>query len=208
LTLSLNRRLADELQFSASYTLSKTFDDASDFNEQPQNPFDLRAERARSLQHQQQRFVFNALWDLPIGEDEKDKGQAHKTALLDRILGHIEAALILTVVSGRPENPLTGLDSNRGQAFPLSARPLGFGRNSLTTPGQATLDLSVLKYFPSGSPSRRLDLVVEFFNLFNHSNVTQINPVFGMNSMPLAGFLQPIASAGARQIQFSLDFEF
>jgi hypothetical protein len=208
LTVSLDRRLADELEFSASYTLSKVFDDASDFNEQPQNPFDLRAERARSLQHQQQRFVFNALWDLPIGEDEKDKGQAHKTALLDRILGHIEAAPILTVVSGRPENPLTGLDSNRGQAFPLSARPLGFGRNSLTTPSQATLDLRVLKYFPFGSPSRRLDLVVEFFNLFNHSNVTQINPVFGMNSMPLAGFLQPIASAGARQIQFSLDFEF
>jgi hypothetical protein len=208
LTFSLDQRLADELEFSASYTLSKVFDDASDYNEQPQDPFSLRAERALSRQHQQQRFVFNALWDLPIGEDEKNRGQAHSSTLLESILGHIEVGSILTVASGRPENPLTGLDSNRGQAFPLSARPRGFGRNSLATPGQATLDLRVLKYFPFDSPSRRLDLVVELFNLFNHSNVTQINPVYGMNSLPLTGFMQPIAGAGARQIQFSLDFEF
>src|SRR5205807_6589238 len=55
-SFTLNRRMADELEFSASYTLSKTYDDASDFNEQPQNPFDLRAERAVSRQHQQQRL--------------------------------------------------------------------------------------------------------------------------------------------------------
>jgi outer membrane receptor protein involved in Fe transport len=206
--ISLNRRMADELELSASYTLSKTFDDASDFNEQPQDPFNLRAERALSLQHQQQRFVFNALWDLPIGEDEKDQGQAHNLGLVDRIFSHIEMAPILTVSSGRPENPLTGLDWNRAQSFPMSGRPLGFARNSLLTPGLTTLDLRVLKYFPFGIPSRRLDLVVEFFNLFNHSNVTQINPGFGMNSTALGGFMQPIAGTGPRQIQFSLDFEF
>lgn len=207
-SFSLNRRLANEFEFSASYTLSKTFDDASDFNEQPQDPFNLRAERAVSLQHQQQRFVFNALWDLPIGGDENNRGSAPKLNMLERIFGHIEAAPIFTVASGRPANPVTGLDWNRSQAFPLSARPLGFGRNSMTTPVQATLDLRVLKYFPFGSPSRRLDLVVEFFNLLNHANVTQINSVFGMNSTPLGGFMQPIAGTGARQIQFSLDFEF
>src|SRR5216683_1840270 len=43
-SFTLNRRMSDELAFSASYTLSKTFDDASDFDEQPQNPFDLRAD--------------------------------------------------------------------------------------------------------------------------------------------------------------------
>jgi hypothetical protein len=69
-SLTLTRRMNKELEFSVSYTLSKTFDDASDFDEQPQNPFDLRAENAVSRQHQQQRFVFNALWDLPIGEEE------------------------------------------------------------------------------------------------------------------------------------------
>ena len=45
----------------ASYTLSKTIDDASDFDEQPQNPFDRGAERAFSSQYQQQRFTLSAL---------------------------------------------------------------------------------------------------------------------------------------------------
>ena len=71
-SFTLNRRMNDELAFSASYTLSKTVDDASDFYEQPQNPFLLAQENALSLQNQWQRFVFNALWELPIG-DEEDK---------------------------------------------------------------------------------------------------------------------------------------
>ena len=43
---------------------------------------------------------------------------------------------------------------------------------------------------------------------FNHPNVSQINSVFGSNLAPAAGFGQPTAGTGARQIQFSLDFEY
>jgi hypothetical protein len=207
-SFTLNRRMSDELAFSASYTLSKTFDDASDFDEQPQNPFDLRAENAVSRQHQQQRFVFNALWELPIG-DEEDKGgkSEEKAGWLTQTLSHIELAPILTLESGQPVNPSTGLDSNQSQAFPLSGRPLGLGRNSLNTPALATMDFRVLKYFPFGG-AKRLDVVAEFFNLFNSANVSQINPVFGSGLTPITGFRQPTAGTGARQLQFSLDFEF
>ena len=207
-SFTLNRRMSDELAFSASYTLSKTFDDASDFDEQPQNPFDLRAENAISRQHQQQRFVFNALWELPIG-DEEDKGgkSEENTGWLTRVFSHIEVAPILTLESGRPINPLTGLDSNQSHAFPLSTRPLSLGRNSLNTRSLATMDFRVLKYFPFGGV-KRLDVVAEFFNLFNSANVSQVNPVFGSGLTPIPGFRQPIAGTGARQIQFSLDFEF
>jgi len=207
-SFTLNRRMSDELAFSASYTLSKTFDDASNFEEEPQNPFDLPAENAVSRQHQQQRFVFNALWELPIG-DEEDKGvkSEENTGWLTQTFSHIEVAPILTLESGRPVNPLTGLDSNQSHAFPLSARPLGLGRNSLSTPALATIEFRVLKYFPFGG-AKRLDLVAEFFNLFNSANVSQINPVSGAGLTPIPGFKQPIAGTGARQIQFSLDFEF
>jgi hypothetical protein len=204
--LTLNRRMSDELAFSASYTLSKTFDDASDFDEQPQNPFDLAAENALSRQHQQQRFVLNALWELPIGDD-KGANSRESAGWLTRTFSHIEIAPIFTAESGRPVNPLTGLDSNRSHAFPLSSRPHDFGRNSAQAPKIVTMDLRVLKYLPLGE-SRRLDIVAEFFNLFNHGNVAQINPVFGSNLTPIAGFEQPIQGIGARQIQFSLDFEF
>jgi len=207
-SLTLGRRMNAELEFSASYTLSKTFDNASDYDEQPQNPFDLRAENASSRQHQQQRFVFNALWDLPIGDDEEKGGKSEDNeGWLTQTFSHIEVAPILTLETGRPVNPLTGLDSNRSHAFPLSARPLTLGRNSFKTPALSTMDLRVLKYFPFGG-AKRLDLVAEFFNLFNRTNVSQINPVFGSGSMPITGFRQPIAGTGARQIQFSLDFEF
>src|SRR5262249_3525749 len=77
--------------------------------------------------------------------------------------------------------------------------------SSQTRPYQRILQKC--KYFPFGE-SRRLDLVAEFFNLFNSANVPQINPVFGSGLTPMPGFRQPTAGTGARQIQFSLDFEF
>ncbi len=207
-SFTLNRRMSDELALSASYTLSKTFDDASDFDQQPQNPFDLRAENAVSGQHQQQRFVFNALWELPIGDEEEKSGKSEENAgWLTQTFSHIKVAPILTLESGRPVNPLTGLDSNQTHAFPLSARPLSLGRNSLNTSALATMDFRVLKYFPFGGV-KRLDVVAEFFNMFNRANASQINPVFGSGLTPVPEFRQPIAGTGARQIQFSLDFEF
>lgn len=211
-SFALNRRLSNEFEFSANYTVSKTQDDASDFDEQPENPFALRAERALSRSHQQHRFVFSALLDLPFGEEEEKNekpASSPKTGSkrLGDILGHIEVAPIITVASGWPANPLTGLDSNRSHAFPLAARPLGFGRNSLGEPRTVVADLRVLKYFKIGEHGR-LDLVAEFFNLFNHVNVSHINPFFGSNLNPGPGFDKPIDASNPRQVQFSIDFEF
>ncbi|HTC63343.1 MAG TPA: TonB-dependent receptor [Candidatus Saccharimonadales bacterium] len=207
-SFTLNRRMNDELAFSASYTLSRTVDDASDFNEQPQNPFQLAQENARSLQNQLHRFVFNALWELPIGDEEDKPADQHgQEGWLTRTFSHIEVAPIFTATSGHDENPLTGLDSNLTHAFPLSSRPLDLQRNSLQTASTVNMDFRLLKYFPFGE-SRHLDVVAEFFNLFNHPNVLENNPVFGSGQTPIAGFGAPIEGMGARQVQFSLDFEF
>jgi outer membrane receptor protein involved in Fe transport len=208
-SFTVSRSMNEDLELSGSYTLSKTTDDASNYDEQPQNPFDLAAERSPSRQDQQQRFVFSALWDLPIGEDEDSprESRPETQSWLVQAFSHIEVAPIFSAESGRPVDPLTGVDSNLSDAFPLSSRPLGFGRNSLRTPPVISLDLRILKYFPFG-PTRHLDVVAESFNLLNRSNVAAINPVFGSNLTPLAGFGQPTEGVGARQIQFSLDFEF
>ena len=164
------------------------FDDASDFDEQPQNPFDLRAERALSSQDQQQRFAFNGLWNLPIP-------------------GQVELVPIITVGTGRPIDPLVGLDANRSDAFPLSARPLGFGRNSLQTPRTANVDFGVVKTIQFGE-YRHLDLIAQFFNLFNHVSATAINPFFGTGAVALPTFGQPIEGVIPRQIQFAANFEY
>jgi hypothetical protein len=208
LTLSLTKRLSDEFELLGSYTLSKTIDDASDFDEQPQNPYNLHAERGLSRQDVRNRFVVNALFDLPIGEDEKDAGRSQtQQDLLTRLFGHIEAAPIFTISSGRPVNALTGTDEERSQAYPLASRPSGLGRNTLSTPSFINIDLRIVKYFPYGE-TRRLDFTAEAFNMLNHPNVLAVNPFFGSGTVPLPTFGTAAAFAAPRQIRFSIDFEF
>lgn len=209
-TLSLNKRLSDDFELLASHTWSKAIDDASDFDEQPQNPYDLRAERALSRQDVRHRFVVSALFDLPIGPDEKDrpKGQTPPPpGLIEKIFGHIEAAPIFTFSAGRPVNVVTGADEERSRAYPYVSRPLGTGRNTFRTPRFVNLDLRVVKYIPYGG-RRRLDLVTEAFNLLNHPNVLGVNAVYGSGPRPLPGFGTTTMLAAPRQIRFSIDFEF
>jgi hypothetical protein len=203
-TVSLNRRLAQDFEFAVNYTFSKAIDDASDFSEQPQNPYDLRAERGLSLNNQKHRLVANGTFDLPIGDEDASGARQN---LLTKIFKNIEVAPIVTVQSGAPANPLAGLDSNRSQAWPLSPRPAGFGRNTLLMPATAAVDLRVLKFFRVGEHAH-LDVVAESFNLLNHTNVSQINPFFGPGATRLPSFGTPTAALNPRQFQFSLDFEY
>jgi Carboxypeptidase regulatory-like domain/TonB dependent receptor len=76
--VSLRKRYSYGLSFLASYTFSKTLDDASTFNitgsasqstagenDLAQNPFDVRAEHGRSMFDARHRFVFSYQWNLP-----------------------------------------------------------------------------------------------------------------------------------------------
>lgn len=208
LTLTLNRRLANEFELLASYTVSKAIDDASDFSESPQNPYDLKAERAISLNNQGQRFALSTLFDLPFGEEEENgKSNKGSRSLATRILSNIEMAPILVIGSGRAVNPLTGFDSTRTHTFPLSSRPLVYARNSLITPTTVVFDLRVLKFFKVGEHGK-LDFVAESFNLLNRTNVSQVSPWFGAQLTPVTSFARPIEALNPRQLQFSLDFEF
>ncbi|HKO18930.1 MAG TPA: TonB-dependent receptor, partial [Acidobacteriaceae bacterium] len=206
-TLTLNRQFQKDFELMAGYTFSKTIDNASSDTEQPQNPFNLAAERALSLQDQRHRFTLSGLW--LIGPDVDDPADATKNANpspLMKALTGLEFAPILTVSSGFRTNPIVGLDSNREHIFPFAARPTGYARNSLATPTQINLDLRILRIVPLGRG--HLDIVGESFNLLNHPNVALINPVFGSGAQPAASFGRPMSSFPARHIQFSLDYEF
>ncbi len=208
LTLSLNKRLSDEFELLASYTLSKVIDDASDFDEQPQNQYNLRADRGLSRQDVRHRLVVNGLFDLPIGEDENDRGRSQtQQDLLTKVFGHIEAAPIFAFSSGRPVNVLTGTDDERSRAYPLASRPFGLGRNTLRTPRFVNVDLRMVKYIPYGE-RRRLDFTAEAFNLLNHPNVVAVNAFYGSGLTSLPAFGTPTAFAAPRQIRFSIDFEY
>ncbi len=65
LEMMLQKRFSHGLQFQAAYTLSKSIDDGSTF-EETLNPFNYRASRALSLFNSKQRFVISYDWELPI----------------------------------------------------------------------------------------------------------------------------------------------
>ncbi|HXX21925.1 MAG TPA: carboxypeptidase regulatory-like domain-containing protein [Terriglobia bacterium] len=67
LQLSLERRFAKGLQFLAAYTWSKSYDDASSF-ENTLDPLCFRCSRALSLFNAPQRFVLSYYWELPVPE--------------------------------------------------------------------------------------------------------------------------------------------
>ncbi len=79
LETSLTKRFSHGISFLASYVYSKSIDDASSFNmtgsaakpvagenDLAQNPFDVGAERGRSLFDSRQRFVLSYQWSLPF----------------------------------------------------------------------------------------------------------------------------------------------
>jgi hypothetical protein len=114
LETSLKKRFNHGLSFLASYTFSKSVDDASSFNmtgsaakpvagenDLAQNPFDLAAERGRSLFDARHRFVLSYQWRLPFWKQPHDWYQ--------QALGNWQLNGITTLMSG---TPFTVFDSN------------------------------------------------------------------------------------------------
>jgi len=114
LEASLRKRFSRGMAFLVSYTFSKSIDDASSFNmtgsaakpvagenDLAQNPFDLAAERGRSLFDSRHRLVISYQWDLPFWR------QPH--GWYQQILGAWQLSGIATIASG---TPFTVFDSN------------------------------------------------------------------------------------------------
>ena len=138
-SITLNRRMRRELAFLLAYNVGRAHDDASDYDEHPLDPFDLRRDWARSRQHQTHRLAASALFELPV---EKVRSCPE---WLRQSLEHISLAPILTAGSGRPLNALTSTDTFRTGAYPLSARPSGLPRNPFWSPGVVNMDLRLMK---------------------------------------------------------------
>jgi Carboxypeptidase regulatory-like domain len=86
------KRFSHGLQFQASYTFSKSLDNASSF-ESALNPLNFNATYGLSNYDARHRFVFNYVWDLPIPKYGGFKG---------KLLDGWEASGILTFQSGFP----------------------------------------------------------------------------------------------------------
>jgi hypothetical protein len=69
------KRFSHGLQFQASYTYSKSLDNASSF-EEILNPTNFNATYGPSLFDARHRFVFNYVWELPVPKFQGFKGRA------------------------------------------------------------------------------------------------------------------------------------
>ena len=114
LEASLRKRFSHGLSFLASYTWSHSIDDVSSFNitgsasqqtagenDLAQNPFDLAAERGRSMFDARHRFVLSYQWSLPFLQQSSN--------WYGKALGNWQLNGILTAMSG---TPFTVFDSN------------------------------------------------------------------------------------------------
>jgi hypothetical protein len=225
------QRLSNGLSALASYTYSKSIDDASGFFTTtgdpnfPQNSYDLSAERGRSDFDIRQRFTLSYAYDLPIA-----KGH--------RWLGGWQSFGVLTFQTGQPftvmlvednDNSNTGFSnlgygannrpdvvgnphlSNPGaqewfntNAFAVS--PYGTfgnaGRNILSGPGLATVDFSIVK---NTRVTERVNAQfrAEFFNLLNRTNFNLPDNFLGDST-----FGQITSAQDPRRLQLALKFLF
>jgi len=86
------KRFSHGLQFQASYTYSKSLDNASSF-EETLNPLNFNSTYGPSLFDSRHRFVFNYVWELPVPKYQGFKG---------RVLNGWQVSGIYTFQSGFP----------------------------------------------------------------------------------------------------------
>jgi len=216
LTLSLTRRFDHRYQTMASYTVSRAEDNSTDFQSafMPENSgrgrdpnhkdglpigFDPNREKGASLQARRHRFVFSGMGVFP---------------------GAIQTSAIAVIASGRPYNILAGVDLNGdgdGGSFP-SDRPRrnpadpssSIARNSGRLPAEATIDLRISRRFHAAGPVN-INAIFDVFNLFNRTNFTEANNIFGRGAYPaepLPTFGQFEQSGAPRQVQLGLKLNF
>jgi hypothetical protein len=226
----LEKRFSHGLQFQASYTWSKSLDEASTF-EETLNPFNPKASRALSLFNSAQRFVISYDWELPIARREGIAGKVLNDWAISGITEFqsgfpirldteddnelIDSIFFLGTEAPSMNGKLQKLDPkapgnlylnfNQFSDPPLGSFNNGTPRSVCCGPGIQNWDFSVHKKI-SLSESKYFQFRAEIFNLFNHTNFA--NPD-GHYSDGLGQFGKiSTLSLPEREVQFALKFYF
>ena len=94
------------------------------------------------------------------------------------VVARLQVSGLVTLESGRHYNIFVGSDVERSTATRTPIVRASIGRNSYEGPGYASVDLRIGREFAVGGRAR-LDVSVDFFNLFNRVNVKDVNTVWG-----------------------------
>jgi hypothetical protein len=231
LWLTVQKHLSRNLQFTGSYTWSKSID-LNSRNGQVvvvQDSYNVRNDRGLSDFDARHRFVLNGVYDLPF----------HRNRLVDGW----EVSLIQTLQSGNPitfrtsNTALTGLQTVRASVTgpvltgytPASNRNATFigyllnpgvfvdqgnafgnlGRNTVIGPGFSNLDFALIK---NTKITERVNIQfrADAFDLFNQANFGQPGATVGTASFGLINSTRfPTGDSGSsRQLQLALKLRF
>jgi hypothetical protein len=224
LQVSLTKRLSRNFSAGLHYTWSRLIDDitdalnasSSDFN-RAQNPFDRRADRARSGYDRPHRLTGNVVYELPFYQ--------HQTGLRGMVFGGWQLNSVFTFQSGAPftvtlgtdpfhsGNPIrpnlnTDLDLSRMTINEIRAagganlfRGLdqgqlmgNAGRNILRSDGLNQVDFGIIKNMRL-SDDVRIQIRADMFNAFNSRNFGIPNGAFNSG----ANFLNQWATNGGNR---------
>ena len=231
LQVLVQKNFTKGLQFQASYTWSKTMDNASSF-ESALNPLNFNATYGLSAYDARNRFVFNYVWDLPLPKYDGFKG---------KLLDGWELTGILTFQSGFPiritsQDDVEELDStdlfefpgepnltapfhtqdirkNNGFVFDPSlftnatVAPGTIGdapRSICCGPGINNWDMSFMKETRFGE-RWNMEFRGDIFNVWNHAQFYSVDGNVS-NSGSTFGQVQHVHDP--RLVQFSLKFRF
>ncbi|HEY6936775.1 MAG TPA: carboxypeptidase regulatory-like domain-containing protein [Terriglobales bacterium] len=156
---TLRKRFSHGLSFLASYTFSKSIDDVSSFNitgsaaspvagenDLPQNPFNLAAERGRSMFDARHRFVLSYEWSLPWWKQPR--------AWYQHVLGNWQVNGITTFMSG---TPFTVFDSQDVSLQGTAPEITGFSSNRPNLVGDANAGPHTVQEWFNVNAFQRLD---------------------------------------------------
>jgi len=187
---SLQGRVKKNVKFKAQYTLSRSDDNTDGPLVLPADSHNLGPEWGRSSFDMRHRLVLAGTSDLPAA---------------------FRLGLMVVANSGMPFNITTGSDDN-GDGVANDRHP-GVTRNTGQGPGFMQTDLRLSKLFTffkgplneDGDVSgfRKMEVSVDAFNLFNHTNLTNI---IGQASSPRFG--EAASALPARTLQLSVRFNF
>ena len=231
LTVKAERQLTSGLGFSASYTLSRAVDDASDpgattyETNLPQDVRNMAAERAPSSFDHRHRVVGSVTYAVP-------PLARTATGWLGALANGWRLNAIVVAQSGAPftvnlgtdranvgsgpaQRPDATCNANAGGAataaqwfntscFSLPAQYTfgNAGRNTVLAPGYANVDAAVVKDLVVRGDAR-VELRLEIFNLLNRVNFDVPNRIFGTSN-----FGRIFSAGPARQMQFGIKFLF
>ena len=163
-TFSLTKRLSSGYQFSLSYTLARSIDDAPEENITAtaiwqSDPSNRKYERALSISDQRHTFVGTF-----VGRPRF----AFSNRLLNYIANNNQLSIIARASDGERHNIITNADLNRDNTF--FDRPVGIPRNFLKTPPYFNTDIRYSRSFDL-SERHRLELFVDVINVTNTNSI-------------------------------------